>query len=160
MIKHKSSVLKAPAILAVGAGFGLLTAYFLDPISGKTRRAQIRDRGRRFGRGALESATKRARGLGLRWRGRLIEFKRELAPEVEVDDFTLTQRVRSQLGHRIHPPRTLRIEARRGVVTLSGPILSDDLDKLITCVERVPGVRGVLDRMSVSAEGASHDTRH
>ena len=80
--------------------------------------------------------------------------------EVEVDDYTLVQRVRSHLGHRVQPARALQIDARRGVVTLSGPIISDELETLINCVERVPGVKGVRDQMSVSAEGAHDATRH
>lgn len=136
-------------LILIGAGVGLVTAFLLDPVSGKRRRAQVRDKSVRLTRNALDYAGRRVRVIRHRIKGTVYELRRDLSTEVEVDDLTLVQRVRSQLGHQINHARTIQVEANRGAVTLSGPVLFDEVEALVNCVERVPGVKSVEDRLDV-----------
>jgi uncharacterized membrane protein len=52
-------------------------------------------------------------------------------------------------------PHALEVAADRGHITLSGPILPEEVRPLLRCVRHVPGVRAVSDRLAVY-EDASH----
>lgn len=143
-------------LVLFGAGLGLATAFLLDPVSGKRRRARLRDRSLRTGRDVWAYAGRRARDLSHRVQGRVHDIKHHLTlAEVEVDDFTLVQRVRSCMGHEVSHARSVQVEVKQGTVTLSGPVLSNEVDALVTCVERVPGVKAVQDRLDIH-ESAEH----
>lgn len=140
--------------LLLGLGAGLAAAYFLDPRSGRARRVRVRDRSLRFSRSAVLYAERRMRDLSHRVRGRIYELKRQMQADVEVDDQTLLSRVRSEMGHAVSHSRALKVDVQHGNVVLSGPILSDELEALLHCVEKVPGVKSVLDRMDVHDSGS------
>ncbi|MBX3021815.1 MAG: BON domain-containing protein [Bdellovibrionales bacterium] len=146
--------------ILLGAGFGLTTAFLLDPVSGRKRRARVRDKSARAARHALDYAGRRGIALKHRLQGKISELKRDLQGEVEVDDITLVQRIRSQLGHRVDHARAVQVEAQRGVVVLRGPIVYSEVETLVNCVERVPGVKAVDDRLEVLSNMPSDGTHH
>lgn len=79
-------------------------------------------------------------------------------------DQELKEQVRTEFHRRIHHAKGIRIEVQDGVVTLSGPILVDEVDKLISCIKAIPGVKRVEDHLQahqikrgyVSAEGKTY----
>jgi len=67
-------------------------------------------------------------------------------------DQNIESRVASNLGHRHATAlRSLRIEARRGVVTLQGQVETYPLKRAVVgAARRVPGVAQVIDEISVT----------
>jgi hypothetical protein len=138
------------ALLLIGATLGVLTAYILDPVSGRRRRSRMKDKGIKVTRMAVGTAFRRVRDVSHRLRGKVYEINRDLRSSgVEVDDMTLLLRVRSQMGHEISHSRSLHVDVHRGTVILSGPVLAAEVERLIACVERVPGVKAVRDQLDV-----------
>jgi hypothetical protein len=64
-----------------------------------------------------------------------------------VTDETLTARVRSRMGHLVSNPRAVHVTAQAGRVTLTGPILAREEERLLAGVAGVRGVVGVEDRL-------------
>ena len=59
----------------------------------------------------------------------------------------LIERVRARLGRLVSHPHAIQVGARRGHVTLSGPILEREVEPLLTAVRNVWGVSDVEDRL-------------
>jgi BON domain-containing protein len=137
---------------AIGLGAGL--AYILDPQQGGTRRAWVRDKMNGGLRHSGRFLDKRVRDLRNRVQGRVAEI-RASATEQQIDDDVLAERVRAQLGHVLSHPGSIDIIAQNGVVTVRGPVLEGEAEKIR---ERLSETRGVQDfRIEVathpSAEG-------
>jgi uncharacterized membrane protein len=127
---------------------GAAAMYFLDPGRGPRRRAIVRDKlvhGLRKAEDAAGTTGRdlrnRAEGLAAEVRGR---FDRE-----EVDDVVLVERVRAAMGRAVSHPSAILVTATDRQVTLSGPILADEVSGLLARVREVRGVRGVVDQLEV-----------
>jgi osmotically-inducible protein OsmY len=66
-----------------------------------------------------------------------------------VDDAVLEQRIRSHFGRKIRHARSVKVDVHEGQVVLSGPILRDEVGVLLDCVGRVPGVKGIENKLDV-----------
>jgi uncharacterized membrane protein len=75
--------------------------------------------------------------------------------EDQVDDAVLHERVRSAIGRVATHPASITVTAFEGQITLSGHVLEDELDELISRVRHVRGVRDVRNelRMHRTANG-------
>jgi hypothetical protein len=131
-------------LAGMGVGAGLM--FILDPQAGRRRRSLLRDRASgamhevREGWDVLQQdVSNRARGLAAEARAR---FSGE-----PVDDRVLVERVRSHLGRVVSHPHAIHTEAHDGRVTVSGPVLADEANRLLACVRSVPGVKDVEDRL-------------
>jgi uncharacterized membrane protein len=136
-------------LLATGLGSGLM--YLLDPRGGRRRRAmaadKIRSAGRKTGRFTGKMArdlTNRARGVAARTRSRFSHR--------EVPDEVLHDQIRSRLGRVVSHPAAVEVYVRDGEVYLRGPILSDEVDLVLSELCLVQGVRGVSDELEVREE--------
>jgi uncharacterized membrane protein len=134
--------------LGLGAGLGVGLMYFLDPQTGRRRRALLRDQADRLVRRAGEAARVAGRDLAYRARGALAGT-RSMVAEGEVDDRTLEERVRSKIGRYVSHPGSIEVSARGGRITLNGPVLAREVDWLLDRVASVPGVKGVENRLEV-----------
>jgi uncharacterized membrane protein len=134
--------------LLVGGALGALAMYFLDPQEGRRRRARTRDKMVRVGRRLNEAGKVTARDTVHRAYG-VLAGARKLFKLEETADAVLVGRVRAELGRVVSHPHAVEVAADSGHLTLSGPILSDELGPLLRCVRRVPGVRAVSDRLTV-----------
>lgn len=130
----------------VALGAGLM--YLLDPNSGRRRRAIARDQVVHSMHDLGDVVETGVRDLGNRARGLVAETGARLRGS-DVDDPVLTQRVRSAIGRVITHPHAITVEANGGVVTLSGPVLRHEVDRLLSRVRSVRGVRDVEDRLEV-----------
>jgi hypothetical protein len=128
----------------IGIGAGLM--YLLDPRLGRTRRAYLRDQAVGLWHDAQEEADKLRRDAANRARGVAAEARSWFAREA-VPDRVLTERVRSHLGRVVSHPGALEVSATGGRVTLSGPILAHEVERVLGCVRAVPGVREVDNRL-------------
>lgn len=139
-------------ITGLGVGAGLM--YFTDPDRGRRRRALVRDRFCSFfaqsGRGldkAWRDASNRSQGL--------IAGARRLAWGAgEAPDDVLAARVRSRLGRVSSHPHAIRVTAHDGAITLEGPVLADEQQRIIDAVRGITGVRDLHDRTQAFASAA------
>jgi uncharacterized membrane protein len=132
--------------MLTGLGIGLGLMYFLDSERGRRRRALVRDRlahGARITRDAAGATSRdvahRVSGTAAALRGR---FSRDL-----VEDPVLVDRVRARLGRSVSHPHAVDVAAHDGIVTLRGPILQHEVKPLLNAVEKVAGVRQVVNKL-------------
>jgi hypothetical protein len=145
------------------AGLGTRLMYLFDPETGTRRRALIRDtvaRSTNLTEEAIATTWRDARNRG---RGLLASVP-SLFERKPVNDRVLVERVRSELGTLVRHPSSIEVTAENGHVTLSGPILSREVDHLLNRVQRVRGVTEVENRLEVHDEPgnipACKGTRH
>jgi hypothetical protein len=132
--------------LLTGAGIGAAVAFLLDPNGGPARRARVRDKMARATRKTREGLDRTTRDMSNRTRGVVSATRARFASDV-VDDQRLVERARAALGRWCSHPRALEVEAKDGVVTLRGPILVTEAAALLSAVETVRGVGGVVDEL-------------
>lgn len=135
---------------ALGLGTGVVAGLLFDPVSGPRRRAYMRHKAAHTMR-ALNRWSIKAQRM---WHNRLAGFYHDVAMAsegyVEVDDVTLEQRVRSQLGHSTDYTHSVTVDVASGVVVLTGAVPRGEIDDIVDCVESVKGVRDVVNKLQVS----------
>jgi len=137
----------------VGGALGALAMYFLDPRDGRRRRARTRDKMVHAARVLNDAGKVTARDTAHRARG-VWATTRKLFKHEDVPDEVLVGRVRAELGRVVSHPHSVEVSAAGGHVTLSGPILAEEVRPLLRCVRRVDGVRAVSDRLAVYEDSA------
>lgn len=126
------------ALGAVAAG--ALAMYYLDPELGERRRALLAD----LVRSGLPGERRR------RARARLSQRASDLlamTPDPQ-SDAELRDRIQRRLDHMVSHPRAIHVRVDEGIVSLSGRVLTKECDGLIDQVQRMPGVRRVVNAMS------------
>jgi hypothetical protein len=137
--------------LLVGAGAGAGLMYLLDPDLGNRRRALVRDqlvRARHLTEDAMDATSRDVRN---RARGVVAELRARLVAD-DVTDDVLQERVRARLGQTVRYARSIETLVADGVVMLRGPVLADDVARVVRRVGQVPGVRAVDNRLDAHAE--------
>jgi uncharacterized membrane protein len=134
--------------ILVGGALGALAMYFLDPHEGRRRRARTRDKVVHAGKRLNEAGKVTARDTVHRAYG-VLATARKLFNHEPVADGVLIERVRAELGRVVSHPHAVDVAADHGHVTLSGPILAEEVRPLLRCVRVVPGVMAVSDRLTV-----------
>jgi hypothetical protein len=129
--------------------------YILDPDRGRRRRALVRDQLVSAGHRFPDAVGATARDLSNRTRALAAEAGSMLSGEGEISDDVLVARVRSKMGRVVSHPHAVGVTAEEGRVTLSGPILADEVDDLLSCVSRVRGVAGMENRLEVHDEAGN-----
>jgi hypothetical protein len=132
--------------LVIGMAIGAAVAYMADPQGGRRRRAVARDRFVRAGRKTRDALDATARDVANRTTGIIAATRGRLSRE-RVEDRRLAARVRAKLGRVTSHPHAIRIEAREGIVTLTGPVLAHEKDMLLATVWAVRGVLAVNNEL-------------
>ncbi len=134
-----------------GALGGAGIMYLLDPHMGNRRRALLRDQVvhlQHEADDALDAVTNdfqnRAQGF--------VETAQNRFENEMVSDETLEARVRSALGHAVVHAGAVEVSASNGRVTLSGPVLQDEKDRLLATARNVPGVTSLEDRLRLHSQ--------
>ena len=135
------------AALLGGAAVGAAAMYVLDPDKGKRRRALVRDKTR-----ALVADTRDAFGVAARDATHRIEGMRARARRLLTnapvpDDLQLIERVRARMGRLVSHPHAIQVGANNGRITLSGPVLRHEMQRLLDAIRSVWGVSEVEDRL-------------
>ncbi|WIG99220.1 SRPBCC family protein [Myxococcus sp. SDU36] len=138
-----------------GAGLGLGLMYWTDPRSGRWRRSHLQGKAVHAAHEAGGAVGVVARDLSQRSRGVYFESLRKLHRE-PVEDLILEERVRSALGRVCSHPGAIRVMARDGLVRLEGPILREELRRVLPRIGKVQGVHGVDNQLVPYAEGSAH----
>src|SRR5688572_26857214 len=123
-----------PLIGGVTVGAGLM--FILDPDRGRRRRALMRDKSMRWSRKTREFAGSASRDVRNRAIGMGAMLKSWMQPGPPVPDHILAQRVRATLGMYSRHPSAIDVHVTDGVVTLSGPVLDDEVDDMCTAIRR------------------------
>lgn len=124
----------------MGAGIGASVMYYLDPNLGRRRRALARDKVAHGVNQASRGLDVAGRDVANRARGLAAQARSRLRDEPVADE-VLVERVRARIGRLVSHPGAIEVAACDGIVTLSGPILQDEVRPLLHHVRRVPGVR-------------------
>ena len=133
---------------------GVATMYMYDPVQGHRRRALLRDKWVRIRKAVQETAGVMLRDLKNRALGTVAEGRAALFEDrVRVDDAVLKERVRSILGFVVRHPSSVNVDASGGSVTLTGTVLTDEVQQLIDGVRSVRGVYDVENRLEVHEKG-------
>lgn len=140
---------RAATLTGLGIGAGLM--YFFDPERGRRRRALVRDQVAHGVRIARDAAGATRRDMAHRASGTIAALRGRFRQRPD-DDEVLVARVRSRLGRFVAHPHAVKVLANDRVVTLRGPILQHEVDRLLKEVARVPGVRDVVDELEVHDE--------
>jgi hypothetical protein len=135
----------------VGAVAGAAVMYLFDPDGGRRRRALVRDQLVHAAHRAEDVAETTSRDLGNRARGVVAELRGRLAAD-DVSDDVLTERVRARIGAVTGRAASIQTEVKDGCVTLSGPVLAEDAERLIRRVRAVRGVKDIANCLEVHAE--------
>ena len=126
---------------------GALAMYVLDPDKGKRRRAIARDKARSYVQDARDAVGVTRRDVAHRLQGLRARARRLVLQQPTPDDLQLIERVRARLGRLVSHPHAIQVGARRGLVTLSGPILEREVEPLLAAVHNVWGVSDVEDKL-------------
>jgi gas vesicle protein len=134
-----------------GAAVGAGAMFLLDPDRGRRRRALVRDKTRRAARKTRDAIDARSRDVANRTLGAAAEVRSRIAGEraERVGDEVIVQRVRAALGRLVSHPRAIEVVAHDGRVRLSGPVLAEDVDELLTVVPSIRGVTGFDNQLEV-----------
>lgn len=133
-------------IAPLAAAAGALAGFFFDPVSGRSRRAQLAQRVPAFFR-------RRGRGLGRlgrRVRSDVYGLKQKAThlrqqPKPDMNDPTLAQKVETVIFRDPKVPKgQINVEAHDGVVELRGEVARPELiEELVERARSVPEVREV-----------------
>lgn len=135
----------------LAAATGALTTYFMDPYRGRRRRAIARDKLYGSLSGLDETGRVVAVDLRNRVQGTLAAVRQRGARE-DVPDDVLAERVRACLGRVVSHPGSIEVRAMQGTVTLQGPVLEPELNRMLRAVSRVRGVNDVVNRLQAHAQ--------
>lgn len=133
--------------LLFGMGIGAAAWYFLDPVSGRSRRAETAQQAAAGVRQPLQKAEEEAAKTATYARDRAEGLVKEAASSSSApdDDRALANKVRSEaLGGEKWRDATINVNAVDGVVTLRGELEDRErIDEAITAVQGVSGVEQV-----------------
>lgn len=134
-----------------GASLGAVLMYLLDPERGRRRRALIRDKMAHSAHLTKHTIDVTTSDLTNRIKG-MRASAGSLFRRGKVSDEVLTNRVRSVIGRAVSHPSSIDVMATNGHVTLSGPILADEVHWLLKRVYSVKGVKGVDHNLEIHHE--------
>ena len=142
---RQNRLINIPVFFA-GAVVGAVTMYILDPQQGHRRRVIAREKGGAFQRDTVRYLDKRRRDLQNRATGFRTKLEKLRRREEAIDDDILAERVRAAIGRKLRHPGSVDVIPRgKGEVILAGPCLSDEVQDVIRCAEKVDGVKRVIN---------------
>ena len=134
-----------------GVAVGSRVMYLFDPVSGKRRRMWLRDKAVHARSVCSRALDKALRDLGNRAGGFLAQAWASLRHQA-VPDEVLGERVRAKLGRVASHPNSIEVIASHGRVTLTGPILEREAERVVGQLYSVRGVRYVENKLEVHKE--------
>jgi hypothetical protein len=142
--------------LGIIAALAAAGAWLLDPVSGRRRRALLRDRTAGFLRRGARRSERVGRHLASDTQG-LAQRAAHARPEPRVlDDATLKNKVETEIFRDADSPKgRVSVNAQHGIVQLRGEVDSPDLiDDLVKKTRAIQGVREVENLLHVPGSPA------
>jgi uncharacterized membrane protein len=134
---------------ALGLGAGIM--YFWDPDYGRRRRSLVRDRMTATVNRLEDGLQKAGEDLRNRGRGMALDVRSAFDRNAETSDWLLEERARAKLGRYVTHPGSVHIRAEEGRLILSGPILEREVNRLMSALQSMRGVKGIDNRLEVHA---------
>jgi uncharacterized membrane protein len=128
------------------ATVGGLLVYFLDPDTGRRRRALVKDRAVNLAKEADQAIGKASRDLSNRARGTLAEA-RSLLPLGSVSDEVLVEQVRARIGRVVSFPHFVEVSSRDARINLRGAILESELQNVLSAISAIRHVASVRNEL-------------
>ena len=128
----------------IGVGAGLM--YLFDPDRGHRRQAQLRDKVNHGLHKTSDAIEKTARDVSNRAHGAVAELESLFASH-DKSDVVVAARVRSKLGRLVSNPKAVTVTVTQGKVTLSGNILSDEVNKMLKAISAITGVEQIVNEL-------------
>jgi hypothetical protein len=163
--KHSEDTLMRPGSgndnewtkIAGAAALGVVAMYMLDPDKGRRRRALVGDKAYSVVSDARQALGAARRDAAHRIAGLRARARRLVSDTPIPDDLQLIERVRARMGRLVGHPHAIQVGAYNGRVTLSGPVLTHEVSRLLDAVRSVWGVSSIDNRLVVfdSAESIS-----
>ncbi len=146
--------MKRASLFPIGFLLGVISSYYLDPVSGRRRRALTKDRFVSVSSKLPPTFGAAGRDLAHELKGIVAGFRSWIRHE-PVSDQVLVERVRAKLGRAVSHPRAIEVLAQDGSVVLLGAVLADEFRGLLSAVESIQGVREVHHELEVHESGAN-----
>lgn len=140
--------------MILGALFGAMAMFFLDPQRGARRRALMRDQMVSMANKTEDVVDARAEDIKNRAQDVVAEAKSRFKDE-QLTDQVLTELVRAEMGRVNSHPGAIDVSSNDGKVVLRGQILTKEVDALMSAVEALPGVKQVDNRLEVHEEAGN-----
>ena len=140
---------RAAGLFAAGIGLGAGLMYFLDPDRGSRRRTHARNQMTHASHRMRDAARTHGRDLSQRMNGAVDRIREARDSRGGEDDRVLGERARAKLGQVLSEAHALALDVSRGVITVSGPIVREEVRLAIKALKRVPGVRRVINALEV-----------
>jgi hypothetical protein len=135
--------------ILAGAAVGAGLMYLLDPQGGRRRRAVLRDQLVSAAHKTSDAVDATSRDMTNRARGVVAELRDRFSRDDHVGDDVLRERVRSRIGSVVGHDGGIETHVDEGHVTLRGPALVEEIDRLVRRVRSVRGVREVINQLDV-----------
>jgi hypothetical protein len=135
-----------------GIAIGAAIMYFYDPDRGRSRRCTLKDQTNAQVRRKRQALDVMTRDLQNRAQGVQHMAKARLNNE-PVHDEVLVQRIRAELGRHVTHTSSIVVTADNGHVTLSGPVLANEVQDLVRVVRWTPGVKSVDNNLDQHESG-------
>jgi len=150
-MEQESSRNQSWAAIVGAAALGAAAMFLSDPDRGRRRRALIKDKARRLRIQTGDAINVASRDLSNRMQGLRAQGRRFLSRRHEeaADDQVVTARVRERLGRTVTHPHAIKVGALQGWITLNGPVLAHEKERLLDTIRSVPGVTGIDDQLTV-----------
>jgi hyperosmotically inducible periplasmic protein len=147
--------------IAAAFAAGAAAMYYLDPETGRRRRAMVRDRSVAASHDLEDYASATSKRASDKLHGAAARTRSRVSPE-PVDDEQLHERIRSRLGRVVERPGDVEVQVRDGYVVLSGSADEEEIDELVSAVAAIQGVEGVDNLLSVDGGegGGSQQQAH
>src|SRR4030095_8355876 len=160
----KETMMREAVTAAAAAAAGAAAMYYLDPMTGRRRRAIVRDRPVGLSHEAGPYALAQGRRAADHLRGAAARGRAMLWRSPPASDAQLRERIRSRLGRISSRPRAIEVDVDQGCVCLRGVIAADEVGPLLTLVSSLPGVERVdnlliPDEPPDLPEGSAHATQ-
>jgi osmotically-inducible protein OsmY len=144
----KSATVNMNTVAAFAAG--ALAMFCLETLVLHRRRTRVTDKIGNTSRKALRAGGQAARHFADQVKGVAAtgNFDR-VSSRKPANDAQLRERVMARLGHLVSHPGAIDVSVNEGIVRVSGQVLAQELDGLLTQLTRLPGVHKVHNALGV-----------
>ena len=141
--------------LGIIAAVAAAGAWLYDPVSGRRRRSQLRDRTAGFFRRSVRRGGRFGRHVASDTQGLAHRTTHREQPKV-LDDTTLKNKVETEIFRAADSPKgRVSVNAQHGIVQLCGEVDSTELiDDLVEKVRSIQGVREVENLLHLAGTPA------
>ncbi|OXI28649.1 transporter [Burkholderia sp. AU16741] len=137
--------------LAVAVACGAAAMYFLDPSSGRRRRAYLRDKAVAGRHGVADYTNAQVKRAADHARGAIAGLRADWLAG-DANDVQVAERVRAAFGRLVGRPRDIDVSVEHGNVCLTGQVEEAERQALIDGVAALQGVHHVEDAMGARSE--------